>query len=1369
MKPLVDLCLVGVASLSQAEAYVTQLYPVRVGERVSGVLAREESAVRAKVPSRFELTLQEAGPITVLLESFDFDVLLRVENRQGELLAQDDDSGIETDARVVLTAETGDVFVVVASSKEGGGAFSLSIQAGEPPQTSSAELLDMGSAWRRTAAERALAREDRRAAAGHRLAEGNRRFSRRQFQEAREAYETSLALARELHDLGSEAAATINIGNVFNSLGDYARARAQYEEGLRAAREAGHRRWEAIALGNLGSVSLSIGSFAQALEYLEQALPLSRELGDRALEARVLKNLANACKSLGDPSRALENLEASIALSRELGDRRLEASALGSLGTIYFSLGDYSRAREHHERHLAIARELGDRVEEASALNHLGNVCDAIGDYSRALECHERSLALDRELGNKPAEVGSLAGLGNTLQALGDEAQARERYETLLVLARELGDREAERAALLGLGNVSFSLGDYASAREYYEPLLALCRESGDRAGESATLGNLGSVLHALRDYRGAREYFEQQLVQTRELGDRKGEARALGNLGNVSYSVGAYRRADELCGQSVDLAREIGDRAQETSVLKMLASVRFALGDFRRARDQYERSLALSRESGDLQEQALALAGIGRTLEALGDPGGARKHLEESLALSRQLGDRSGEARALGSLAGFLDSSGDSAGAQACYEQQLSHSREFGDRLGEAAAIGGLGIVSLSRGDVDRALECFERWRTLSRDVGDCAGEARALGNLGVLYVARRDFSSASEALEGAEKLVEMLSGGGLEQDETSGLRGCFEELGRTAQDLTWLRTREAGEDTRAASLRWGFAAAGRWKGRALLEGIAEHRAGGRSALTIELRRARYEALGARAAILERVSRAVHDGEPAEEVDRLRGEAHAKLAEAARLAERLGEVSPRDAALDLPQGMDPEEVQRAVLGPRDLLVEYVEGKEHLYAYALGVQGLWFHDLGERDRIAAELERFLNGIRDIRSLAGPGEIARVGRVLHGQLLAPVLAIVDEPVDRLVIIPCAPVAALPFEALVIGNGNEEPASFDELVFLIDRYEVTYGPSSAVLAELAYIGPRKDEGKVLLLADPLYGPEARGFAETVLLAGSRARPDPVELLRLPGTREEVLAIADIMAGKDGTALEGLRSLRSGSLEGPHFDLHLGSAASRARFGEDLRRYSILHVACHGFVDAAIPQQTGVALAASAGDDGWFSVQDALELDLDCDLVVLSACDTARGEVKAGEGVESLARAFLYAGTRSIVASLWRVSDCAAAETMRAFYEGALERNLACARALREAKLSVRRGEVDLGPARSSMGLGVDAAGSQGAESAPEGHPFFWAPFIHIGLVQSRAPDLTPDNWSRRCERLPPQERRKEKSLEETKTSHARADHH
>jgi len=138
---------------------------------------------------------------------------------------------------------------------------------------------------------------------------------------------------------------------------------------------------------------------------------------------------------------------------------------------------------------------------------------------------------------------------------------------------------------------------------------------------------------------------------------------------------------------------------------------------------------------------------------------------------------------------------------------------------------------------------------------------------------------------------------------------------------------------------------------------------------------------------------------------------------------------------------------------------------------------------------------------------------------------PALGVVDEKsIRRLIIIPSLSLATLPFEALVVGSRTKAPASFDDLEFVLDRFEVAYGPSSPVLVELSDIGPRAAHGRVLVLADPVYAGEAPLETEAKepiaksILGIQRSVPDPLRLERLEKTRDEALAIARLLIEPD-----------------------------------------------------------------------------------------------------------------------------------------------------------------------------------------------------------------------------------------------------------
>jgi CHAT domain-containing protein len=208
-----------------------------------------------------------------------------------------------------------------------------------------------------------------------------------------------------------------------------------------------------------------------------------------------------------------------------------------------------------------------------------------------------------------------------------------------------------------------------------------------------------------------------------------------------------------------------------------------------------------------------------------------------------------------------------------------------------------------------------------------------------------------------------------------------------------------------------------------------------------------------------------------------------------------------------------------------------------------------------------------------------------------------------------------------------------------------------------------------------------------------AGKETQPD-LEYLRagaafqpLPYAEEEVSSIGRLYRSKKKDAEVFVKEDARESL--------LKSGAGRP--------FKVLHLATHGFVDDRIPALSGLLLAPGAapdGEDGFLRLNEIFQLKLGADLVILSACETALGKEVRGEGMIGLTRAFFYAGARSVVASLWMVSDRSTALLMREFHAHLLDGEDAPA-ALRRAKLGLLK-----------------------SKDPRFRHPFFWAPFIVIG---------------------------------------------
>jgi CHAT domain-containing protein len=246
------------------------------------------------------------------------------------------------------------------------------------------------------------------------------------------------------------------------------------------------------------------------------------------------------------------------------------------------------------------------------------------------------------------------------------------------------------------------------------------------------------------------------------------------------------------------------------------------------------------------------------------------------------------------------------------------------------------------------------------------------------------------------------------------------------------------------------------------------------------------------------------------------------------------------------------------------------------------------------------------------------------------------------------------------------------------------------SATVLAQERRAATVRAATQVAAFGDPTYPAAADAVKDVAVRAALRGMP----LAPLPATRAEVEAVGSLFPG--------------------HARVLTGAQAREEdvkALGKDV---AVLHLACHGLLDSRFPLDSGLALAipeapAPGQDNGLLQAWEILEqVRLDADLVTLSACETGLGAEMGGEGLVGLTRAFLYAGARSVISTLWSVADESTAELMRSFY-GELARGRSKAEALQLAQ----RGLIDQ---------------PKGSKVVPQGyepsHPFFWAGFVLTG---------------------------------------------
>jgi CHAT domain-containing protein len=335
------------------------------------------------------------------------------------------------------------------------------------------------------------------------------------------------------------------------------------------------------------------------------------------------------------------------------------------------------------------------------------------------------------------------------------------------------------------------------------------------------------------------------------------------------------------------------------------------------------------------------------------------------------------------------------------------------------------------------------------------------------------------------------------------------------------------------------------------------------------------------------------------------------------------------------------------------------------------------------------------------------------------LLAPVRAVIGKSVNCLLVVPTGRLIGVPFDALVEGD---EPASMKFPAgrprFVVEQLTIAYLPSVPVLLELARLPARASSYRpAVVMGGPDY---------SIIASGDSRSPIP-PWPDLPDAREEAVDVASMLEVRaDGTlrpgASERFEQLRRGrgpeahsAWRSPDVELYVGSLVTRSEFLARAPAAKLLHIASHGFFDPQDVLESALILSAEDEQGRRLTARDILALDLAASVTVLAGCDTGRGDAGASEGMLSLAGAFIYAGSRAVVASSWSAADGATRRLSRRFYVGLIEEALGPCEALRRAKTEL----ITTG----TRGIGVSDGGA--SETPGLVHPRVWATFAYVGL--------------------------------------------
>jgi CHAT domain-containing protein len=783
--------------------------------------------------------------------------------------------------------------------------------------------------------------------------------------------------------------------------------------------------------------------------------------------------------------------------------------------------------------------------------------------------------------------------------------------------------------------------GDDVHAAEILRLEYRLAAETKNLWGEGGALVGLGDVYFAQGDYVHAADNYQQVLMLAEKSGVKEGIAAVSAKMGNLHYAQGNFAAAMEYYVKSVRLYEELGSKLEITYPLANLGNAYFAQGNYEKALAQYQ----------------------------------------NILKIYERLSSRAGAAWLRNQIADVFAAQGKNEQAIAQYDISLKAHEDLGNRPMQAYSLNGIGRIRLVEGKYAEAVALFTRAAVLAR--GSHAPEIlwKALNLLGQTHRALRSNDQARQEFAESIVLIEQLRSqfAGTERDQ---------ELSFESKTTPYLEMVDLLIEQKQFAEALVYAE--RVKGRMLLDVLRNGRVDITKSMSAEERQ-REQTLRSRLTTLNsQLRRETAAAEPNQtRVDmlgtqiqnaRLEYDAYETRIYAAHpdLKVKRGEAEP----LSLNQ------VAALIGDERTALLEYVVIRNRTYVFVLTKPADDIRlNVYPIETSAHDLAKQVGEFRQ-RLATNSADFKELSRSLYDLLVQPAQAELEGK-TAICIVPSEGLWELPFQAL-LSRSNK---------YVLEDHALSYVPSLSVLREMKKKAlaqratPRNANSDGLLTKVGATVPPslprllAIGNPSLSDQSAARLRSTRRELSfdSLPQAEQEVKAIGKVYGAQDSTIL-------------------IGNAAREETFKATASKYSVLHFAAHGVLDDVNPLYSRLLLATeSESEDGFLEAREIMKLDLHADLAVLSACQTARGQFGAGEGLIGMSWALFIAGTSTTVASQWKVDSASTARLMIDFH-----RNL----------------QSQKGPWRTGTAEALRKAAIKLMADPRYRHPFFWSGFVVMG---------------------------------------------
>lgn len=960
-------------------------------------------------------------------------------------------------------------------------------------------------------------------------------------------------------------------------------------------------------------------------------------------------------------------------MTRSLASARTAAKStadqLFGKGLAYFNQDADLPALQRFEQALTLYRQVEEKEGQAHCLFFIGTILFTRGQPEQAFDAHQDALKLYKEIGDNSKMAVQMTCMGNILSEVGRTKDALAIQREALKISSTLPDSTYSAHVLGDIGLTLLKLGQLKESSRCYKQALQIHDSIGDEMSKAGDLGGIGLVLAERGKFEEALEYFQRSLKICERFQFKLGAAKRYSDIGVCLHKLGQFDEALKQSSKALNMHTEQGYKGGVASVCNQIGAILMDAARYREAQEYFQKALELFKEVGDKSGEAASWTSTGALLVRVGQPENALEQFQKALGLHRENSNKVGIALNLSNIGVILMQIGQLDIALSAFQDSLKLSEELENKSGIASSMLNIGGALYRLAQLDGALEQLKRAWKLYDELALKRESAETLMWIGRIYLELGKEKEAWKHEERAHKLAQKLNAPELASAiwEVKGDISCkvndydhtYKYYLRSVQLIESMRGGLILEEQKISFLR----ARGREnvydkiisalhtelkRDKEALEFV--ERAKSRAFLDL----LRYVDLPApqnvpsnllleerkAATTLQNLNQRIRNV-PQTKVPTLSKKIASIQDEIEQVLDKMEKYAPHYVTLRRGNPLAFDKIQQLLekQGREIVLLEYYATEKRLFIFVLRS--------GDRKPYVAGVPLASERLEDyierydkevVNHLYYP-DLLETWQGLADYVIVPIMPFLDG-CELLIVIPHGLLHYVPFHALQV-NGR----------YLIERFPIVYAPSTTVLG---YCRAKKSKRQL----------------QTCLSLGYT--PKPKEKAILEGEANQVAAILQSKP-------------------------YVGSKAKKSLLQQIDTEYDVIHLSCHAYFDSVQPLRSRLLLA----NEELLTAEEIFGLSLNANLVSLSACETALSEVRSGDELIGLTRAFIYAGAASVLVSLWRVHATSTLEMMRSFYRKLRNGELSKVEALREAQLDI-----------------------MGRPDSQFAHPYFWAPFMLVG---------------------------------------------